>query len=248
MRLRRRRAVSGVASEEQLRALDARYRRQGEWFYGMRSNLLRRVGIRSKKRVLEIGCGTGVVTEELVRRCPGEVVAVDIEAGPMALRPERFEGARRIVAPGEALPFAAASFDLVFTQMLFLWVADVRAVMREAARVLRPGCELLLAAEPDYGGRIEHPAQSALGPRMAGALRDLGADPEVARKLPAALQAEGFQVTMGIHPSLFQPDELTAAWQGEGEFLASLEGRAVDETPPATFLFMPYFWFLARLG
>jgi SAM-dependent methyltransferase len=150
------------------------------------------------------------------------------------------------VASGESLPFGGAGFDLVFTQMLFLWVADIGALIREAARVLRPGCELLIAAEPDYGGRVEHPAESALGPRMAAALRGLGADPEVARKLPAALQAEGFQVTAGIHPSLFQPDELASAWQGELDFLASLEGGLVEDGPSASFLFMPYFWFIAR--
>jgi SAM-dependent methyltransferase len=234
--------------EAQLRALDAQYRRQAEWFYGVRSSLLRRVGIRRKRRVLEIGCGTGVTTEELTRRCTGEVVAVDIEVGPIGLHPERFEGVRTLVAPGQALPFADASFDLVFTQMLFLWVAEPALVIREAARVLKPGCELVIAAEPDYAGRIEHPPAAGLGLRMAEALRALGADPEVARRLPETLRAEGFQVAMGIHPSLFQPDELPDAWGSELEFLASLEGRPVEPVPPATFLFMPYFWFLSRRG
>lgn len=232
-------------AEEELRALHAQYARQSEWFYGVRSNLLRRVGIGSKKRVLELGCGTGAVTPELTRRCGGEVVAVDVEDGPLRFALDQFAGARRAVACGDAFPFADASFDLVFTQMLFLWLADPGAVTAEVCRVLQPGCELLLAAEPDYGGRIEHP-EAGLGQEMAAGLRVLGADPEVARKLPSVLRQAGFEVTMGVHPSLFQPGELAAAWEGERRFLASLGVRPPDVAAPAAFLFMPYFWFLAR--
>ncbi len=233
-------------SDKELKALDRQYRRQAQWFYGVRSTLLRRVGIQGKRQVLELGCGTGAVTPELTRRCKGRVVALDIQAGPFGLHPERFADAQRVVAPGEAMPFADGSFDLVFTQMLFLWVADPAPLVREVRRVLKPGCELIVAAEPDFGGRIEHPEASQLGPRMSAALRALGADPWIARKMAAVLCQEGFRVDVGVHPSLFQQDELPAAWEEERRFLASIEGRPVAEGQQTTFLFMPYFWFLAR--
>ena len=243
----------GVAGEgksralnEDLQALDVQYQRQAAWFYGVRADLLRRVGIQGKRQVLELGCGTGSVTQELTRRCRGRVVALDIQAGPLRLHPERFATARQVVGSGEALPFADASFDLVFTQMLFLWVPDPATIAREVRRVLEPGCELLAAAEPDFGGRIEHPEVSRLGPSMSEALRALGADPEVARKMPEVLCREGFRVDVGVHPSLFQPDELPAAWEEERRFLASIGGPTVTAERPLTFLFMPYFWFLAR--
>jgi SAM-dependent methyltransferase len=231
---------------ERLEALDAQYRRQAVWFYGVRANLLRRVAIEGKQRVLDLGCGTGAVIEELARRCKGQVVGLDIEALPLNLHPERFASAQRVFASGGALPFPNASFDLVFSQMLFLWVPDPAALVREVARVLQPGCELVAAAEPDFGGRIEYPEASRLGPRMSASLRALGADPEIARKLPEVFSHAGFHVDMGVHPSLFQPDELSAAWEEERKFLASVEDRAVEKCPAATFLFMPYFWFLAR--
>lgn len=236
----------GSAAKEKLEELDAQYQRQAAWFSGVRANLLRRVGIQGKRQVLELGCGTGAVTPELTRRCGGHVVALDIRAGPLSLRPERFKAARQVIASGDAMPFADQSFDLVFTQMLFLWVADPAAVVREVRRVLEPGCELVVAAEPDFGGRIEHPEASRLGPRMSAALSAVGADPEVARKMPDILSREGFQVSMGVHPSLFQPDELARAWDGEQRFLASLEGRPIEPCHAVNFLFMPYFWFLAR--
>jgi SAM-dependent methyltransferase len=236
------------ASEAQLHALDAQYRRQAGWFYGVRANLLRRVGIRDKRCVLELGCGTGAVTPELVRRCSGRVIALDVEAGPLGLAAERFGAADRVVASGEALPFPDGTFDLVFTQMLFLWVAAPGVLVREIGRVLKAGCELVVAAEPDWGGRIEHPEEEGLGPRMRDALRALGADPEIGRKMPGILRAEGFEVQSGVDGSIFQPDEMATAWEEERRFLASLEGRPVESGPSAEFLFMPYFWFLARRG
>ncbi len=81
---------------------------------------------------------------------------------------------------------------------------------------------------------------------MSAALRALGADPEIARKMPHILCREGFQVDMGVHPSLFQPDELPAACEEERRLLASIDGRPVGQGQPMTFLFMPYFWFLTR--
>jgi len=234
------------ALNEDLQALDTQYQRQAAWFSGVRADLLRRVGIQGKRSVLELGCGTGAVTQELTRRCGGRVVALDIQAGPLRLHPERFAAALQAVGSGEALPFPDASFDLVFTQMLFLWVRDPETVVREVWRVLQPGCELIVAAEPDFGGRIEHPGASRLGPGMSEVLRALRADPEVARKMPEVLRREGFRVNAGVHPSLFQPEELPAAWEEERRFLASIGGRAEAPGHPFTFLFMPYFWFLAR--
>lgn len=233
-------------SNDELNALDRQDPRQASWFYGVRSNLLRRVGIAGKQKVLELGCGTGAVTPELTRRCKGQVVALDVRAGPFALHPERFADAQQVVAAGEAMPFADGSFDLVFTQMLFLWVADPAPLVRETWRVLRPGCELIVAAEPDFGGRIEHPEAGQLGPRMGAALRALGADPCIARRMPGVLRQEGFQVDAGVHPSVFPQEELPAAWEEERRFLASLEGEPVPQQPQPTFLFTPYFWFLAR--
>ena len=170
-----------------------------------------------------------------------------LDAAPDALshshRP--FAGAERVTAAAEALPFGPETFDLVFTQMLFLWIREPAAVAREAARVLRPGCELVLAAEPDYGGAIEHP-DAGLADGVAGELRKQGADPEVARKLPAALAEAGFQVRMGVHASLFQPDELKEKWEQERDFLSRLRKSPASPSAAPEFFFMPYFWFLAR--
>ncbi len=229
-----------------LRQLHAQYVRQAGWFYGMRSRLLRRAGIASKQRVLELGCGTGAVTPELTRRCAGDVVSVDVDAGVFGEHPGSFEGARTVVAAGERLPFEDRSFDLAFTQMLFLWVKDPRRVLNEVARVLKTGCQLIIAAEPDYAGCIAHPKETDPGPAICKALREAGADPNVARRLPEALRAAGFEFEMGVHPSLFQPEQLRQEWPQEAAFIESIGGEPPDRNQPPDFLFIPFFWFFAR--
>ena len=64
--------------------------------------------------------------------------------------------------------------------------------------------------------------------------------------LPAVLAATGFEVTMGVHPSLFRPAELHDRWKEEAHFIRSLDGCPPEAERPPSFLFMPYFWLLAR--
>jgi len=241
-----------------LAELHRHYLRQSRWFYGIRSRLLRKVGIGKKRRVLELGCGTGACTPELRRRCGGTVLSVDISScggtvlsvdiSSEAIRyvSDSSGGENTVVADGGDLPFEERAFDLVFTQMFFLWVQHPPSVLDEVRRVLRAGCELIIAAEPDYDGCLADPPEANPGPRLADALRKMGADPCVGRTLSAALSEARFDLEMGVHPSLFQPEELRASWEKEVAFIRSLGGQPPDVDSPPTFLFIPYFWFLAR--
>ena len=169
--LRRWRKMSKSAKYEERRAkstsldeLHARYERQSRWFYGIRSNLLRRVAIHAKKHVLDLGCGTGVVTPELKRRAAGMVVRCDYDAEALRYMPSAETPGT--AAEAATLPFPDRTFDLVFTQMFFMWVREVAGALSEISRVLQPGGHLVAAAEPDYGGRIEHPPALSLGPML----------------------------------------------------------------------------------
>jgi len=83
-------------------------------------------------RVLDLGAGTGAANREFGAR---QVVAVDPSAPMLALNPE----SRRVAGYGERLPFAAASFDGVFSAFVFRNVDSVPATLAEIHRVLRPG-------------------------------------------------------------------------------------------------------------
>jgi demethylmenaquinone methyltransferase/2-methoxy-6-polyprenyl-1,4-benzoquinol methylase len=83
-------------------------------------------------RLLDLGAGTGAANEIFGER---KVVALDPASEMLAIN-----GARdRVVAVGEALPFADGSFDAVFSAYVFRNLDSVHATMIEIARVLRPG-------------------------------------------------------------------------------------------------------------
>ncbi|HET8706213.1 MAG TPA: hypothetical protein VFM46_07930, partial [Pseudomonadales bacterium] len=67
-------------------------------------------------------------------------------------------------------------------------------ILREMARVTRLGGAVLALAEPDYGGRIDFPAELAtLGRWQAEALQAQGADPQMGRKLAGLFASAGIK-------------------------------------------------------
>jgi ubiquinone/menaquinone biosynthesis C-methylase UbiE len=97
------------------------------------------------RTLLEIGCGIGT---DLVRFARGgaEVTGVDLSATAIELAKKNFElhglTARELrVANGEALPFADASFDVVYAHGVIQYTADAPKLIRECHRVLKPGGE-----------------------------------------------------------------------------------------------------------
>lgn len=196
------------------------YQSQGEWFHAQRNRLLRRADIARRSSVLDLGTGTGEILHDLSRRCGGRVIALDRDNEALKLA-----DGQRVIADAASLPFPSASFDLVFTQMFFLWAKPLEIILAEIGRVLEPGGSLIVAAEPDYGGLIEHPPGCCSMAAYVSGLESEGADIHIARKLGAALAESGFEVEAGNH---------------SGDPLASGDSLG--------FLTVPYFWFFASLG
>jgi SAM-dependent methyltransferase len=95
------------------------------------------------RRVLEIGCGAAMCSRWLVRH-GAEVVASDLSAGMLRHAQEATRRSGTAVpllqADAQYLPLRSASFDIAFTAFGAVpFVADSARVMREVARVLRPG-------------------------------------------------------------------------------------------------------------
>ena len=89
---------------------------------------------------LDIGCGPGALTAELVRRLgPGAVAAIDPSDPFVAECRRRNPGVDVRLASGEALPFADQTFDRALSQLVLHFVADPAAAAAETRRVLRPG-------------------------------------------------------------------------------------------------------------
>jgi SAM-dependent methyltransferase len=94
------------------------------------------------RRVLDVGCGTGV---EVVRFARGGARVVGIDVSTQAVDLTRQNLLRQhatadlAVADGERLPFPDATFDFVYAHGVVQYAADDRRVVTECHRVLRPG-------------------------------------------------------------------------------------------------------------
>lgn len=120
-------------------------------------DIVERLALTGKERLLDVGCGSGRFLAEVKRRFP-RIAATGIDADPailgMAERHLTRLGyhADLQVARAEALPFPDASFEVAVCTLVFhhLPTQAKHSVLREIYRVLRPGGRFFLI---DYGAR-----------------------------------------------------------------------------------------------
>ena len=90
------------------------------------------------QRVLDVGCGPGALTTELVKRLgPAAVSAVDPSEPFVAAARERHPGVDVEQASAEDLPFPDQAFDASLAQLVVHFMADPVTALREMARVTR---------------------------------------------------------------------------------------------------------------
>jgi SAM-dependent methyltransferase len=140
------------------RAADERFRSEYHYatFEYLRSakviQALERAGARLCGRVLDAGCGGGGTALSLAEEC-SLAVGLDLHARFLGagtrLQEEKGIG-RAAFVQGDAtfLPFAAASFDLVFSHSVIEHVTSAEGYLKECHRVLRPGGVLYLSTAP----------------------------------------------------------------------------------------------------
>jgi len=108
--------------------------------------------VRGGQRVLDVGCGTGALTSELVARLgPAGVTAVDPSAPFVAATRARHPGVDVRRAPAEQLPFPDGSFDAALAQLVVHFMKDPVAGLAEMRRVTR-GDGVVAACVWDHGG------------------------------------------------------------------------------------------------
>jgi ubiquinone/menaquinone biosynthesis C-methylase UbiE len=135
--------------------------------------LLRHAAPQPRERVLDIACGTGIVSREAARRvgAEGQVIALDMNPAMLGV-------ARALAAPSGAtiqwqegnalsLPFGKGDFDLVLCQHGLQFFADRVAALREMHRVLAPGGRALVIV---LQALARHPVFEALMTSVANRL------------------------------------------------------------------------------
>jgi SAM-dependent methyltransferase len=108
--------------------------------------------VRAGQRVLDVGCGPGALTAELVTRVgTAGVAAIDPSEPFVAAARARNPGVNVLQAPAERLPFPDHTFDAALAQLVVHLMSDPVAGLVEMARVTRPG-GAVAACVWDYGG------------------------------------------------------------------------------------------------
>ncbi len=119
---------------------DAYDRFMGRYSVLLSPQLADLAGVRSGQRVLDVGCGPGALTAELVNRLgPAAVSAIDPSETFVAATRVRYPGVSVQRAPAEQLPFPDQMFDAALAQLVVHFMSDPIAGLGEMARVTRPG-------------------------------------------------------------------------------------------------------------
>lgn len=108
-----------------------------------RRRAVRSLGVGPGSRVIDLGCGTGDLLEE-VGRTGAVAVGADISFEMMAHGRRRLPDAAFCRADAQCLPFADASFDAAISAFALRNFASIPAALAETARVVRPGGRLAI--------------------------------------------------------------------------------------------------------
>ncbi|MCA1658907.1 MAG: class I SAM-dependent methyltransferase [Verrucomicrobiaceae bacterium] len=128
-------------------------------------DLAARVHVEENALVLELACGTGILTRVLRTRLPSTVklIATDLNEPMFRHAADKFgkkEAVQWLQADACSLPFGDRMFDAVVCQFGIMFVPDKELAAREARRVLKPGGLFLFnvwdALEHNDVGRIAH--------------------------------------------------------------------------------------------
>jgi ubiquinone/menaquinone biosynthesis C-methylase UbiE len=164
----------------------------------MRETFLGDVEFPADARVLEVGCGTGVLTRKLASQpAVGSVVGVDTAESLLGRASElaaHIDNVSFEVADARSLPFEDGSFDAVVFDSTLSHVPEPDRAVAEAFRVLGPE-GLLAAFDGDYATTTvalgDHdPVQACVDAMMASSVTDRW----LVRRLPALIERCGFEL------------------------------------------------------
>lgn len=122
------------------------------------------------QRVLDVGCGTGILAREIASRIGsvGRVVGIDPSPGMLAIARQLAPAVEWREGVAESLPFPEESFEAVVSQFALMFFTDRRQALREMLRVLTPGGLLAVAVWDSLDNMPAYASEVALLERMAG--------------------------------------------------------------------------------
>lgn len=177
-----------------------RFKQQARWTEQVRRVLFDGLMLENARRGLEVGCGTGVVSEAFRLSGQAEIYGIDLRWDFLKFGHSAHPLLHLAGANVFHLPFNEGLFDFVFCHYFLLWIDNPLLALSEMCRVTRPGGVVFALAEPDYAGRIDFPLELAeTGRKQSAALRRQGAEPDIGRRLGGMFHSTGLvQVQTGV--------------------------------------------------
>ena len=163
-----------------------------------RHELYNRVDIKAKKVILDVGCGTGVITADIAGLTDGHVIGIDIDDKKLEYAKE-FVSDRMDVMIADVLnlPFRDNTFDVVTFSIVLTHILRQEEALTEMARVTRKGGFVLATTEPDYAGILSYPeteADAIFEKRLEG----IGVEMRTGRKLKYLFRKAGLETEIGL--------------------------------------------------
>jgi ubiquinone/menaquinone biosynthesis C-methylase UbiE len=201
--------------------LHSQYVFQSLWTEPTRNYLLNLAGAQSNSRILEVGCGTGVILEDVRRKYNLTSFGIDLEFSCLLFAQNEQCSERLALADVQHMPFPNQSFDITFCHYFLLWVHDKNRTLQEMIRVTRLGGAVIAFAEPDHRARIDYPANlEEIGRLQNLSLINQGADIAAGRKLAQLFNANGLSnVLVGIYGNEFKVENALEAHNFEWNYL-----------------------------
>ena len=168
-----------------------RYTQQANWTDELRSYIFEQIKLDQSARMLEIGCGSGAILERMHTPAYG----LDRQLASLQEAKIHAPTSPLTCADALALPYADASFDVVFSHFLLLWLPDPSQALAEMRRITRARGHIIAFAEPDYTRRVDEPAALAeLGAWQRDSLLSQGADIALGARLTELFSKAGMEI------------------------------------------------------
>ena len=143
--------------------------------------------------ILEIGCGTGLLTREISERWPeAELTATDLVPEMVDATARSGLPARLMAMDGEAPVFEGQRFDLILSSLAFQWFEDLPLALARIHALLRPGGSLYFAT---------------MGAESFASWRAAHAEAGLAPGLPDYPALDGLLAQLSVFPDAFACDE-----------------------------------------
>lgn len=180
-----------------------RFTQQAGWTKEVRRYILQTLRATRTTPLLEVGCGTGAVLNQIYRDGCHRSYGADIAFSGVEFARSHNPHLRMTCADGFHLPFRDRRFMITLCHYFLMWIPDPVAMLEEMKRVTRIGGHLVVLAEPDYISREDEPEElQKLGELQNMALLAVGAHIDLGGRLKDLL--EEVQLT-DIHVSMLKP-------------------------------------------